>query len=591
MHSTNSRDLTRNAEADARVLAMLRVTVRNKVRYNGGLKDDVVVKHQRGIRMILRIISILLVLALAVGGVAADAGSNVCLAPQSASIPVLQSEPADTCFPPDVVSAASEACASLESGKACLAAGEADAPGLISVGASADFTAQGSFTSTLDDIYVLALQADLPADQTPLQLVLFGDAALTDAYEGVQPPFPTITVKNGPANILNLRAEADENAEVVGTMSWNESLVADGRSVDSAWFRVQDGATTAWVFASLVTVAEGDDPNTLAVLDSPITQPFQSVTLTTGTDFCGGGLLVQSDSDSLAHLEVNGTFITVARAALLLRASTETELTLQVLSGSADVQSGGENVLAETGSEVRVAANAVPEVVERYAFSTVASAPLGVLPAEALTCVAGVSSGSAALYSTPGGETSGELTADSNATITGTYTAEDGTVWWLVNNAAWVSSADVETAGVCEAVAEVDASAAQQQVSQPVQQNTSTSFVSDQVPPGRSIWVASTGPDNLTGVCTLPPIAQCDHLAAVTPNADGTISWLGQEPQPYTLFPVGDNTFSGSMYANGARLTVTITFTSPTNWVGEKTTVYDSDPGCTHTFSYTAVPR
>jgi hypothetical protein len=540
--------------------------------------------------MILRITSILLVLALTVGGVTAESGTNVCLMPNPAAVNLSQAAQTETCFPPDVITLARDVCAEIAAGQVCLGAGEVDAAGLIDVGATMDLANLGSLTSTTGAITLLALQADLPADQAPLRMVLFGDAALTNTYEGAQPPFPTITVENGPVNILNLRAEPSEGAEIVGTMGWNESLVADGRSADNAWLRVQDEDGAAWVFASLVTVAEGEDVNTLAALDSPITQPFQSLVLTAGTEFCGGGLLVQSDSDSLAHLEVNGAFITIARAALLLRASTEDDLIVQVLNGSADVQSNGENVLAETGSEVHVIADAAPEVIERYAFSTLASSPIDLLPPEALTCVAGVSSGTATLYSTPGGEASGELTADSNATITGYFAADDGTIWWLVNNLGWVAGNDVDTAGVCEAVPEVDASAAQQQISQPVPQNN-TSFASDQVPPGRTIWVASTGPDNLTGVCVQPPIAQCDHLAAVTQQPDGTVTWLGQEPQPYILYPVGDNTYTGSMYANGAHLTVTVTFTSPTSWIGNKVTVYDSDPGCTHTFSYTAVPR
>jgi hypothetical protein len=238
-------------------------------------------------------------------------------------------------------------------------------------------------------------------------------------------------------------------------------------------------------------------------------------------------------------------------------------------------------------------AGAAPEVVERYPFSTVTSAPLDLLPPESLTCVAGVLADSAPLYSSPGGEASGELTSDGNATITGQFTAEDGMVWWLVDNAAWVSSADVQTAGVCEAVPEVSASAAQQQVSQPVTSSQSSSFTHDQLPEGRSIWIANTGPDNLAGVCTAPPIAQCDHLAAVTSQPNGTITWLGQEPQPYTLVPTGANSFSysGRNQLNNANLSLNVTFTSPTTWVGTMVIAYDADQGCTHTFNYTAVLR
>ncbi|MEP7293355.1 MAG: SH3 domain-containing protein, partial [Chloroflexota bacterium] len=492
---------------------------------------------------------------------------------------------------PDALTSARDACASLEAGQVCLGAGEVEGGGLITVGTTAALASVDSLVSTSGSITLLAMQADLPESAGPLRLVLFGDASITDAYEGVQPPFPTITVKNGPVNILNLRATPTETGEIVGTMGWSEQLVADGRSSDGAWYRVQKHDLTGWVFAALVTVTEGEDASTLVVLDSPITQPMQSLTLETGAETCGGGLLVQAASDSLAHLEINGALLTLARAALLVHAPADSPLTIQVLSGSADVQANGENLLAETGSQVNIAADAAPERVERYPFSTLSSAPLDLLPPEALTCTAGVLEGAATLYDTPGGDAVGELPADSNATITGYFTADDGTVWWLVNNQAWVAGNDVETAGVCEAVSEVSSSAAQQNISQPVTSNTS--FASNQVPPGRSIWVANTGSDNLSGVCTAPPIAQCDHLAAVTTQPNGTITWLGQEPQPYTLSPSGDNSYrySGRNQLNNASLSLTITFTSTTNWVGTMNIVYDADSGCTHTFNYTAAPR
>lgn len=543
--------------------------------------------------MIVRAASVVLVLALMVSGVWADAGSNVCYAPQLISMN-FAAQTDSTCITPESLEAAKEACADLSAGQVCLGAGEVDGGGLIAVGATADLSNADSLTSSGGAITLIAMQADLPESEQPLRLVLYGDASITDAYEGVQPPFPTVTVKNGPINILNLRATPTETGEIVGTMGWSESLVADGRSSDGLWFRVQKNGVTAWVFASLVTVAEGEDASVLVVLDSPITQPMQSLTLETSESACGG-LLVQANSDSLAHIEVNGVLLTFSRAVLLLQSEGDGGLSVQVLNGSAEVQGSGDSVLAATGSEVTVAADAAPQVSERFAFSAIASAPTDLLPPEALTCVAGVVTGAAALYSTPGGETGGELSAEGNATVTGQYTADDGAVWYLVNNEAWVAAADIETAGVCDAIPEVSATAAQQQISQPSQNTTSAgnNFDSSQVPPGRSIWIANTGPDNLSGVCTAPPIAQCDHLAAVTVQPNGTITWLGQEPQPYTMFPSGDNTFSyrGRNQLNNANLSLTVTFTSPTAWVGTMNIVYDADAGCTHTFNYTAVLR
>lgn len=543
--------------------------------------------------MIVRAVSVILVLLLVVSGVSASAGTNVCYAPQSIEMN-FAAQAQSTCVTPEMLESAQEACADLAAGDVCLGAGEVVGGGLIAVGTTADLADIDSLTSAAGAITVMAMQADLPESEPPVRLVLYGEASVTDAYEGVQPPFPTVTVKNGPINILNLRATPNETGEIVGTMGWSETLVADGRSSDSQWFRVEKNGVTAWVFAQLVTVAEGEDASTLVVLDSPITQAMQSLTLETSESACGG-LLVQANGDSLAHIEVNGVLLTFSRAVLLLQSEGDGGLNVQVLNGSAEVQANDESVLAETGSEVSVTAGAAPQVSERFAYSAIADAPTGLLPSESLTCTAGVMAGAATLYRTPGGEASGELDVTGNATVTGQYTADDGTLWYLVDNEAWAAAEDVETAGVCEAIPEVSASAAQQQVSQPVQNTSSAggSFDASQVPPGRSIWIANTGPDNLSGVCTAPPIAQCDHLAAVTVQPNGTITWLGQEPQAYTLFPSGDNTFSysGRNQLNNANLSLTVTFTSPTAWVGTMNIVYDADAGCTHTFNYTAVLR
>ncbi|MFN8447549.1 MAG: hypothetical protein U0521_02850 [Anaerolineae bacterium] len=259
------------------------------------------------------------------------------------------------------------------------------------------------------------------------------------------------------------------------------------------------------------------------------------------------------------------------------------KLSVQVLSGSAEIAANGRSVEANAGVEIRVG-DAAPEVVDGPPFSSLASAPLDLLPEAAQSCFASPGNGTAALYSTPGGQAVGELSADASGIVTGQATV-DGQVWLRVGS-SWVAQSDVQTAGVCTALPEVSP-AAQQQASQPAQ---TTSLARDLVPAARSIWVAHTGPDNLSGVCTAPPIAQCDHLAAVTPQADGSIAWLGQEPLPYTLRPTGDNTFSfsGRNQLNNADLSLTVTFTGATTWVGTMRLVYDNDPGCTHQFNYTA---
>jgi hypothetical protein len=496
-------------------------------------------------------------------------------------------EPA--CLAPDSVSAGRDACAGMEAGQVCLGAGSVQttpASGLIVAGASVSLDGIESVQGSDGSLALLTLQADLPEGNAPIQLALYGSASITSAATALAEPYPTATVKNGPANILNLRAEPNDQADVVTTMKWSEELTADGRSADSQWYRVQTAKGAAWVFASLVKVTAGD-AGALYVLDSPITHHMQGITLQSSDGACAAGLLIQSSNRDTAHLQINGVLISFSTAALAVQSELDQGLLVRVLGGIASVSANGTTVEAEAGQRVTIANGSAPELAGSYAFTSLESLPLAALASESLACTAGVTDGSAALYNAPGaGQSSGDLAADANATITGQRTI-DGTAYWQLDGGKWVAQNDVQTAGYCEAVPEVKQQA---NVSQPA---NNSSFPRDLVPAARTIWTAHTGADNLSGVCTAPPIAQCDHLAAITPQPNGTISWLGQEPAPYTLVPSGANTFSfsGRNQLNNANLSLTVTFTSPTAWVGTMRLVYDSDSGCTHQFNYTAELR
>ncbi|MBI1256113.1 MAG: SH3 domain-containing protein [Chloroflexi bacterium] len=539
--------------------------------------------------MLLRILSVLLICSLLVSGVSADSGINACLAPNAQGATPEAAAPANACIPPDAITAAQAACASIDVGQGCLGAGEVQ--GLTTVGEAVDLSTIDSLTGTSGSLALLKMLADLPDGAEPLELVLYGAASLSNAFTALPQPLPTVTLQNAGFNILNLRATPSLSGTVVGTMMPNDELTADGRSSDGTWLRVQREQGTAWIYASLVTVKEGDDAAKLIATDSPITQKFQSLKLESAAESCAGGLLVESANSMDAHLEINGALLTFASATLLLQAQADTALNVQVIKGTVDLAASGESLAVKAGSTATVAlsgtqVSAAPQLVDNYSFSMLSSAPLSFLPQAASACVAGVTSGTAAsLYRTPGAsQSSAELNADNGALVTGQTKTSDGKIWYLLGS-NWISADDVALAGYCESIPEVSASAAQQSVSLPA-----ASFAHDQLPDGRSIWQAHTGVDNLTGVCTAPPIAQCDHLAAVTAQPNGTITWLGQEPAPYTLRPSGDNTFSyrGRNQLNNANLSLTVTFTGPTTWVGTMHIVYDSDSGCTHTFNYTA---
>ena len=452
----------------------------------------------------------MLLCALVVSGASADSGVNYCVAPNAQAATPQVTADANACIAPDAITAAQTACDSIKAGQVCLGVGDVQstpANSLAVVGTTVDFSSVDSLTGMSGSLALLKMQADLPDSAAPIQLVLFGDASIANAYTGPQQPFPSVTLTNTGLNILNLRATPSLTGTVVGTVKPNDTLTADGRSSDGLWLRVQRDAGAAWIYASLITVKEGDDASKLYAVDSPITQHLQSMTLESSTENCAGGLLVEAANNADAHLEVNGVLLTFSNATLLLQAQADKTLTVQVAKGSVDVDASGESVTAKMGAQASVAltgsqASAAPELSDHSAFASLVNSPLSLLPAASLTCIAGVRDGTAALYRTPGASTSsGQLGADSSAVVTGQIQTSDGKTWLLVGS-NWVLMDDVQLAGVCSALPTVSASAAQQtQSSAP----PAASFAHDLVPDGRSIWAGNTSADTETGVCIGPP--------------------------------------------------------------------------------------
>ncbi len=543
--------------------------------------------------MVLRIVSIALLCSLIITGIAAGNEGIVCTASSSFTpVSLLQTETptaesAATCAPiaPDVLTAAQLACASVSAGQACLGAGSVQAAhdnGLTKAGDTVDIARLDSLTGSEGALALIKMQADLPQADQPIQMVLFGDATLTNAVTSQQPT-TTITVINGPANILNLRDTPSQDGNVVTTMKWGQSLPADGISADGLWYRVQTDKGAAWVLASLVKVKAGDDASQLAVLGSTASQPMQSVTLQNAS--CGAGLLVQAANKDSAHLEINGARLTFSTATLLVQSGDGQALNVQVINGSADVAAGGKSVTAKAGTAAQVAADAAPTLQNSYAFASLVDAPLNLLPNGSVSCQAGVTDGTAALYSTPGGQSVGTLDASSHATISGQTTVNGVTYYWT--GSRWIAQSDVTTVGLCQQLPQVSPQIA----SQPSQ---TTSFANNYVPEGRSLWMATSGADQESGTCIAPPIAQCSVEAVVSPQSNGSITWnITNVPAVFTLHPSGNNTFSGDDggQLSSASVNVTVVFNSPTSWVATEKTVYDNDPGCTHTIIFTAVPN
>jgi uncharacterized protein YraI len=503
----------------------------------------------------------------------------------------------------DVATQASNACATLDGNTACVGAGEAVLDGMT-LGAGGVFTLDQASELRASDVDVTAgtlgmllmrLSAGLPEEG--VTAVLFGGATLTNASASVE-NVVSLEVSNSAGYDVNLRAGAGTNFATVGTLGRREAAFVDGKSADGKWYRIVTNVVTAWVSASLVSVK--GDVSTLPVLDNPYTEPFQAFVLETfgASDDCSenvSGLLLAWDGEATAKLNANGAELTFNSATLLLRANVNDGISVQVLRGTVGVATpqgrveanGGQSVLISVGTDGM--ANATPRTQDRYAFASVVGAPLSLL-GEDVSCIVGLPSNAQAVE-TRGGpgsaySTLASLRNSEHYGVVGTFTADDGTVWYKLENNRWVLANSVATLGLCSSLANVEAPVIRQTGA-----SSSTSFAgSEFAPQSNTRYQAFSGQDVMTGQCSTPAIATCDHLAVIVPNNDGTLGWRGQEPIIYTLRPQGGNRYLyvGRNYVNNAALTLDLTFISATEWTMTMTTVFDSDPSCNHTFYYSA---
>ena len=525
-----------------------------------------------------------------------------------------QAQGADTVCPAligDAATAARQACAGLGAGQVCYGSGEVSASlagnaTFAAPGDTADLAALESLSTTADSssagwgVALLDVRLDLPTEaEQSAQLVLFGGAELVNAVEADAEPAPTITLQNTAGYPINLRGGAGTTFPVAGTLDDGATVLADGRSSGGDWYRILAPDGPAWVYQDLISVAEGD-PETLQTraendLLLGYTAPLQAMTLDAmeTPTVCGAGssgLLITLAGEDQVHIQVNGVDLAFSTASLLFQPVSEAELSIAVLAGETSAARNGQAVTASAGERIQVeyASESGPVVYQAYAFSALQDAPLDLLPAS-LSCTAGVlpADAEATLYTGPGGDYQ-ELTPtdpEIHYDVTGQRADDEGNLWWRVDmvgfGQGWIAQDAVRTLGVCGEIAQVAA---------PPVASAAGSQSSGLIPAGQSVWQTEPGLDNTSGTCTQPAVAMCAHLAAIVPNADGSFSWRGQEPQPYPMTPAGDGSFSysGRNAIGNGNLQMSLTFTSATAWTMTATTVYDNDPGCQHTFYYTA---
>lgn len=480
-----------------------------------------------------------------------------------------------------------ESCADIGAGEICSPEGEA----------SSLVDAETLEVNTDMPVVMAAMTAGLPeVAEGKVTMILFGDAVMTNAVVAPDGPPVTLTVRNAAGYPVNMRQGPGTNQAVSGTMERNFEGVVDGRDASGEWFRVQTEDGPQWVYGNLVTI-EGDT-STLNVTDSAYSLPMQAFTLVTTDTFESGcdssGLLIQLAGEDTARMQVNGIDLVFSTATLLVKAAPAEKTEFIVLDGSVDARAVGSTVTAPVGSEIRVVmggdddltAAEGPVLIDSFSFAAVTHVPFAMV-SDGLVCVAGVAAGDDGLQSIrtgPSDEFSVLFDPDAATHYRVVGQAED---WWKLDIAgygqAWVPQEAVLTAGRCGAIEVVEAPV----LASPVQQVSSGETF---LPAGQSVWFADSGQDVVTGTCSGPPLALCNHPVAISPAGGNQMSWRGQEPLPYTLTQTGPNTYAynGRSVMGNGNVSFLLTFTSETTWQLTLTTVFDNDPQCNHTFYYNA---
>ncbi|MCS6835730.1 MAG: hypothetical protein NZ750_06915 [Anaerolineae bacterium] len=377
---------------------------------------------------------------------------------------------------------------------------------------------------------LLSLNASL-SEGRRIDLLLYGGVALR-AIQSEAPSPVTMQATNAAGYAVNLRRGPGTNFAEVGVLPDKASLVADGRSADSQWVRVRGGFGTAWVAARLVRLDGQIGALPVAEAGPSYDEPFQQA------------ILSLDEAQEACDWQASGLLVRnphQAQARLLLNG-----LALEFGPSAFIVRAD-----PEAGLILSVLQGSVQAALEGQSASANARqslrAPLG-----------------------------------DDSLAQGTLERAD----WVAEVVQSAPLALFDLSAPQAAQAPTTAPRSTPRLGAPV-------FVHSFLAPQTVIYQADSGPDVLSGTCNTPPIEACSHPAAITPNADGTISWRGQEPVPYRMQPVGPNTFvyRGRNVLNNARLSLELTLTSESTWSMTMTTVYDNDPLCNHTYYYTAVRR
>lgn len=324
-------------------------------------------------------------------------------------------------------------------------------------------------------IALLLVEADSQSSASvPITFVLFGDVELNSQDSVASDPL-TCSITNSANQNINLRATPSTDAEIVGTLSAEETAVVDARNESSDWLRIQQGDSPAWVYAPLITAdcnisTLGVPDENGDVVSSGSTPAFS---LETGhaaaCNTLPDGLLVRSPEGRRARVVINGVDLVFSSVGFLT-AQPNQDLTLDVLEGQVEVTADGQTETVTANMSTTVPLNGLtPSGPPSSPQSSDEQSSL-VIPAltdaTAMLDESGIGNPACAvstdsavnLRGGPGTDyaLAGQFDLDTEIGVSGTATGTDGAQWWQLDSGSWVRANLVAASGRCEDIPSVE---------------------------------------------------------------------------------------------------------------------------------------
>lgn len=215
-------------------------------------------------------------------------------------------------------------------------------------------------------IAVVNAQANLPGTlpgQGVVMLVM-GDTEITNNVPAGEafinsPPIEGVVNTSG----ARIRSGAGVSFNVTGVAQFGDDLSIDARNETGDWLRVVNDDTAGWMFYNLIDLPAADAQN-LPVVDDTVRTPMQSFYFSTGLGNADcqqapDAVLLQSPQGVQVNMEINDAEISLGSTALLETDASQSQMTLYVLDGVANVN----NLVVPEGYKAVVPLNPNPQLV------------------------------------------------------------------------------------------------------------------------------------------------------------------------------------------------------------------------------------